>query len=297
MSDEAQGARSFWTSMPGILAGIAAVIVAVTGLITFLLTRPGSGPTPGPTLPASPGVPAILLPTSGSTLRVNEAVVSGRADPGATVTVTEAGQGLGTAVADAQGGWKMTVNMRDGRHTLVAKAVANGISSPSATTVFTVDTRRPVSLFDKIPKPEYRVDRSVEIGLKFSTSVDGTLTGLRFYKAPTDRSSKHSGSVWNEGGTQLARLEFTLDPNSSGWQTATFPTPVSIIAGQKYIVSYFTETGAYVRTVNYFAEPHVVSPLTAHSGVYKYNARSTFPTTAYLANYWVDVVFLAKLGA
>lgn len=259
-------------------------------------------PTPSPTTPSTPGVPTILSPASGSTINVSSVVLSGKADAGVTVTVMEGRQRLGSAVADTAGAWTMTVNMSDGSHTIVATAgsTSGTVSSPPTTRTFTVDTRKPVSLFDNIPQPEYRTDNPVELGVKFFASVDGTVTSLRFYKSPGDHSSGHFGTLWTEQGIQLARVGFTFDPNSSGWQTAKLPTPVSITAGRTYIVSYFTETGRYVRTNNYFATAHTTGPLTApagQTGVYKYSASSTFPNAPFNANYWVDVVFLPRLGA
>jgi Domain of unknown function (DUF4082) len=95
----------------------------------------------------------------------------------------------------------------------------------------------------------------------------------------------------------LAPMYASALPEQIGWQDIKLSTPVPIKAHQTYIVSSFTETGSYVRTLNYFATPHIVGPLTASGGAYKYSTTGTYPTNAFNANYWVDVVFLPKLPA
>ena len=65
----------------------------------------------------------------------------------------------------------------------------------------------------------------VEIGVKFRTTQAGTITGVRFYKG-TGNTGTHVGSLWSRTGTKLASVTFTGE-SPSGWQEATFATPVS----------------------------------------------------------------------
>ena len=46
-----------------------------------------------------------------------------------------------------------------------------------------------------------------EMGLRFTPSVDGFITGARFYKS-TANTGTHIGSLWNSAGTRLATATF-----------------------------------------------------------------------------------------
>src|SRR5205085_2431559 len=133
--------------------------------------------------------------------------------------------------------------------------------------------------------------------LKFTTNTAGTVSGVRFYKGSLNTGS-HVGKLWNRTGTLLASVTFTGE-TGSGWQQANFATPVSIAAGQTYIVSYLAPNGHYSADNNYFATTGVSSPplqalasgADGGNGVYLYGSGG-FPTNTYQAsNYWVDVVF------
>ena len=47
---------------------------------------------------------------------------------------------------------------------------------------------------------------SVELGVQFSSSVNGFVTGVRFYKGGTANGGTHVGRLWSASGTLLARL-------------------------------------------------------------------------------------------
>lgn len=142
----------------------------------------------------------------------------------------------------------------------------------------------------------YNDNAPLELGMKFSASTSGTLTGIRFYKATGD-TGPHTGSIWTADGTLIATVTFTNE-SLSGWQTAKFSSPIQITAGTTYVASYHT-TGSYVATADYFSTAHTSGALTGLSsaasggnGVFSYGANTTFPTSSYqAANYWVDVVF------
>ncbi|MFD1726684.1 DUF4082 domain-containing protein [Rhizobium viscosum] len=132
----------------------------------------------------------------------------------------------------------------------------------------------------------------LELGMKFSASASGTITGIRFYKAAGD-TGPHTGSIWSANGTLLATVSF-IGESASGWQTAAFSSPLQISAGTTYVASYHT-TGSYVATSGYFTTAHTNGALTGlagANGVYSYGSGTTFPTSSYQSsNYWVDVVF------
>jgi hypothetical protein len=133
---------------------------------------------------------------------------------------------------------------------------------------------------------------AVELGMKFQSAVGGTATGIRFYKSPLN-IGPHSGSLWSSTGTRLATVVFTNE-TGTGWQAASFSSPVPITPGTTYVVSYHTDYGRYTATSNFFVSPVTSGPLTApvNAGVYAYGSTSTFPTNTFEAeNYWVDVLF------
>jgi Domain of unknown function (DUF4082)/Purple acid Phosphatase, N-terminal domain len=139
---------------------------------------------------------------------------------------------------------------------------------------------------------------SVELGVKFHSDVNGTITGIRFYKSSSNTGT-HVGNLWDSNGNLLATATFTNE-TASGWQQVNFSTPVAITANTVYLASYHTSVGFYSGDASYFATTGVDnSPLHAPAngvdgpnGVYIYGATSVYPTNSYQAtNYWVDVVF------
>ena len=95
--------------------------------------------------------------------------------------------------------------------------------------------------------------------MKFTSSVGGYITGLRFYKGVGGKGT-HIGNLWSINGTNLASATFTNE-TSSGWQTVTLSSPVAITANTTYVVSYFSQNGDFVKT-NFFTTNIVNGPLT-----------------------------------
>ncbi|MFJ3718545.1 DUF4082 domain-containing protein [Streptomyces sp. NPDC090057] len=138
---------------------------------------------------------------------------------------------------------------------------------------------------------------AVELGVKFRTTVAGSITGVRFYKSPVNTGT-HTGSLWSASGTRLATGTFTGE-SASGWQQLNFSTPVSVKANTTYVASYFAPNGGYSYDGGYFSGSDAgLSPLTAlksgtdgGNGVYHYGSASAFPSSQSSgSNYWVDVV-------
>ena len=134
---------------------------------------------------------------------------------------------------------------------------------------------------------------TIEVGVQFTPNLNGTVTGVRFYKA-TANTGTHTGTLWSAAGVALATGTFTAE-SGSGWQTLVFSAPVAVTAGTIYTASYYAPSGHYSVNSNYFTTDYVNGPLTAPAGtngVYRYGAGGGFPTgTFQSANYWVDVVF------
>ena len=133
----------------------------------------------------------------------------------------------------------------------------------------------------------------VEVGVQFQSSVSGYITGIRFYKGPTNTGT-HVAHLWSATGQLLASATFSSE-SGSGWQTVHFAQPVAISANTVYVASYFAPVGNYAGTNNYFGSTGVnAGPLHAIKGVYHYGATGGFPNQTYLSsNYWVDVLFSA----
>ncbi|MGY4594544.1 hypothetical protein ACVWXL_002290 [Bradyrhizobium sp. GM22.5] len=189
-----------------------------------------------------------------------------------------------------------TYAISDGRgDTASATASLTVLASSSST----------VSLFSSNPTPSVVTasdPHSVELGMKFQASTGGDITGLRFYKGPSNTGT-HVADLWSSTGTLLATATFSTE-TTSGWQQVNFSTPVTITAGTTYIASYHT-AGNYSADPNLFANSVTNGPLTAPSsassggnGVYAYGTGSLFPTNTFNStSYGVDVLFRAQLAA
>ena len=134
--------------------------------------------------------------------------------------------------------------------------------------------------------------------MRFRSDAAGQVVGVRFYKVATNTGT-HIGHLWSDSGTQLATVTFSNE-TSSGWQQATFSSPVTINSGTTYVISYYAPGGHYSADSNYFASTgvdnaplHALANGTELDGVYLYTgAPGGFPSNTYAStNYWVDVVF------
>jgi hypothetical protein len=143
-------------------------------------------------------------------------------------------------------------------------------------------------------------NRPLELGMKFRTSVNGWVTGVRFYKGALNTGT-HVGHLWSVAGTQLAEATFTGE-TPTGWQEVTFANPVAVTANTTYIVSYHSPS-YFADTSPWFEADSTRGPLIAlgdgtdgPNGVYAYG-EGGFPTSSYQkSNYWVDVVFNTSVG-
>ena len=137
---------------------------------------------------------------------------------------------------------------------------------------------------------------SNNLGVSFSSTVPGTVTGIRFYKAQTNTGT-HVGDLWSSGGQLLAQAIFTGE-TASGWQTVVFAQPVQITPGTIYVASYYAPNGHYSFTGSVFTSPFTNNPLQAPAsgsnanGSYLYAGSNSFPTNGFnSSNFWVDVLF------
>ncbi len=171
----------------------------------------------------------------------------------------------------------------------VGSSLQSAPSAPVAPQATIFDFTTPATLDAGDPNP-------VELGVKFTPDYNGSITGVRFYKAAANTGT-HVGSLWTTDGTRLAQATFAGE-SASGWQSVTFSSPVAVTAGTTYVASYFAPNGHYSMTQFGFQAAVYNHPLralgeaTSPNGVYAYGATSRFPNGSYRSsNYWVDVLY------
>jgi hypothetical protein len=138
---------------------------------------------------------------------------------------------------------------------------------------------------------------AIEVGTKFRVDAPGRVTGVRFYKG-TGNGGTHVGSVWRSDGALLGNVTFSGE-SATGWQQANFATPVDVVPGTTYIVSYYAPQGRYAVNGGYFATGvdngvihALASGVDGGNGVYRYGTGGGFPTGSFNAgNYWIDIVY------
>ena len=139
---------------------------------------------------------------------------------------------------------------------------------------------------------------AVTLGVKFKSDVDGTVTGIRFYKG-SGNTGTHVGNLWSSTGTKLATATFANE-TASGWQQVNFTTPVSITAGTVYVASYLAPGRALRgrRRLLRHRRRRQRTPARPQGRGQRRQRRLRLRQRQHLprhtfnrANYWVDVVF------
>jgi len=132
-----------------------------------------------------------------------------------------------------------------------------------------------------------------ELGTKFTSSMSGRITALRFWKSSSE-TGQHIGHIWNASGQLLGSATFASE-TSSGWQQQSLPSPLTIAANTVYVVTVNSGGAYYAATLNGFAAPVVnqqLSGVVGNNGVY--GPPGQFPTMSYQqSNYFRDIVFSA----
>jgi hypothetical protein len=127
-------------------------------------------------------------------------------------------------------------------YTATIKGGANGAAddagNPLANDVsWSFTTRSGVTIWDDsiVPSQIAGDTQAIEVGVKFRSSVDGFVTGIRFYKG-ANNTGPHVGNLWTSAGTLVSTVNFSNE-TVSGWQQADLPAAVPITANTTYIVS------------------------------------------------------------
>jgi Bacterial Ig-like domain len=153
----------------------------------------------------APAAPVITGPADGSVNGTGTVVVSGTAEPGSTVAVSDGTTQRGTGTVSGDGSWSVTLTgVADGAHSYTARATdaAGNVSAVSAAVGVTVDTTAPDTRIDSGPSGTVTSGSasfgfsSTKTGSTFQCSLDGAA-----YAACT---SPRSYSALAEGGHSFA---------------------------------------------------------------------------------------------
>jgi len=153
-----------------------------------------------------------------------------------------------------------------------------------------------------VPSENAYSSGSYEVGVKFTASVAGEVTGVRFYKQTWMSGATHVGHLWSSTGTLLATATFTNE-SGFGWQKVSFSSQVPILANTIYIASFSTGGGEFGITSGFFTSGGVTNgPLVAQpnsvsggDGVYSASQNNAvhFPNAnGNGMNFWADVAFI-----
>jgi hypothetical protein len=245
------------------------------------------------TLPAS----TVTLNGSGSTGTITNYTWIRISGPNTPVITTPTAVST-TVTGLIQGTYVFQLSVNSGVSTSQVTITVNAAISGSS--IFTTQT--PVAGTDN----DHQSTVGQEVGVKFTSTTAGFITGLRFYKT-SGNTGTHIGELYSSAGARLAQATFTGE-TTTGWQTVSFSSPVAITSGTTYTAAYFSSLGNYTEDNDYFLGHSVTnSPLTAPAdgtngasgtdpgtgqGTYLYTAAPAFPNQLYRsANYWVDPIF------
>lgn len=257
----------------------------------------------------------ITSPTNGSTLTINAPVtITGTAsDAGGQLVGVQVSIDGGTTWQNATGtsswsfSWTPTLpgaaSIRVRGYDDSGNMGVPGTSGSSSNINVTVSGGSPTcpcTIWPASATPAIALEsdgQGIEVGVRFRSTQNGHITGLRFYKG-AGNTGTHIGHLWTSTGTLLGTATF-INETSSGWQQVLFTTPVQITANTTYVASYFSPNGFYSSTNPYFTTATVNGYLRAlangedgANGVYIYSSTPAFPANTWQsANYWVDVVF------
>ena len=137
-----------------------------------------------------------------------------------------------------------------------------------------------------------------EMGVKFQSTVAGTVSGLRYWSVAGEAGTI-TGHLWTEGGAELGSVGFTSGA-PTGWKQALFSSPLAILANTTYVASvrlgtdqgYPVTSGGLTSSIS---NGHL-STVVGTNGVYN-DVAGIFPGTSFgSSNYFRDILFDATSG-
>jgi len=130
-----------------------------------------------------------------------------------------------------------------------------------------------------------------ELGTVFTSGVAGSISAIRFWKAPSETGT-HAGHLWSASGQSLATVTFSNE-TASGWQQQSLASAVPIAANTQYVVSVNTAGSFYAATAGGLSSQIInldLSSVVGTNGVF--GSPGQFPTSSFNhANYFRDIVF------
>lgn len=261
-----------------------------------------------PTSDTIPPIVSISTPLVGDTANLFSSVtISGNASDTQTVAGVEVSFNNGVSWVRTEGttSWSYNWNPTNTGNTIIkARSFddSGNFSDFDSVEVY-VDTATlncPCSIFNNAQTPGNGVEndgQGLTVGMKFRTSIDGYITGLKFYKDVANTGT-HTGILWSGAGNNLSQAVFTNE-TASGWQSVSLSSPVFVDSGTTFVTSYHSANGNYSTTNSYFLNSFTNGYLTAlangedgSNGVYSYGSSPGFPNQTFQSsNYWVDVIF------
>ncbi|WP_033430215.1 DUF4082 domain-containing protein [Saccharothrix syringae] len=123
----------------------------------------------------------------------------------------------------------------------------------------------------------------VEVGVRVRVDSPGYLVGAFIHRGT--HTGPLTAHLWSADGTLLAEA---VSPAERYVSDVDFPTPVPVVPGQEYVVSYFTPAGGYRVTEDYFSAAMATAPYATSEGAGVYSYGGGFPTQSWNnSNYWV----------
>ena len=279
------------------ITGIKDAAGNTTPTVTWSFTTAAPADTTAPAVTGrTPAVDAtgVTLNTTVS-VTLDEAITSGYAvsltpQGGSPVTGTTAWDN-GTRTLTFTPGTALTPSTQ---YAVAITGIKDAAGNTTPTVTWSFTTGDEATIFGTaVPNASVSTDtRSTEVGVKFTVSVNGYVTAIRFYKG-AGNTGTHVGRLWL-GTTLMASAVFEGE-TATGWQTVQLSEPVPITTGRTYTVTYYAPAGRFSTTPNYFSSAKTSNPFTATTGVFRRGTGGVLPTSTTTTNYWVDATFSTKV--
>ncbi len=174
--------------------------------------------------------------------------------------------------------------------TLTSPPTNTPTTGPTATSTA---TPTPQTIFTSQTPTSSGAISNYEGGVQFKASVAGKILAVRYWR-PAGETGSHIGNIWHiTGGPPVISVTFPTG-STSGWQTATLSSPLTISANTTYVVSV-NVNNQYAVDSNGLSSSVTNGNLTALTqGAVYANPSGTFPTNTSgqtNSNFFRDVVF------
>jgi hypothetical protein len=133
--------------------------------------------------------------------------------------------------------------------------------------------------------------KSWSVGNELSSSINGNVTHLRYYRA-AEETGVHTLKLWTTTGALLGSVNVDFGSDlTAGWEVGALPgNGVAITANSRYVVTVTTRSSRQSKTDCGFASPISNDSLTGYGGRWV-EGDGIFPTNSSCANFWTDVYF------